>query len=133
MSNVIAFSGRLGEDATKRTTPGGASVLSFSVASDTGYGDKKQTQWFRCAIWGKRADSALADYLVKGAQVFVTGELRASIGEGRDKSYLNLDVRVEQLDLMGGREGRTRPPREREPGADDERPEGEPFEDDIPF
>ena len=45
--NVWTFSGRVGADAELRTTQSGEKVLSFRVANDIGFGDRKTTQWRR--------------------------------------------------------------------------------------
>lgn len=102
MSNNLSFSGRLGGDAELKEVAE-SQVLEFSVASDVGYGDKKTTNWFRCAIWGKRAE-ALEQYLKKGQQVFVTGSLTLrEFTDKNDNERISPDVRVNELDLMGGK------------------------------
>ena len=96
----VFFTGRIGKDAEARTTQGGTAIASFSVASDVGFGDKKETQWFGCSIFGKRAEGGLTQYLVKGTQVAVSGGL--STREYNGKTYL--EVRVDEIDLMGGKQ-----------------------------
>jgi single-strand DNA-binding protein len=128
MSNAFSFIGRLGADAETRKTQGGTSVLSFRAANDVGVGDKKTTQWITCLIFGKRAEGRLVEFLTKGAQVFVTGELRAALSEGQNKTYMNLDLFVDRLDLVGGRQQIESP-------AAAPQPKREAFEpdQDIPF
>ena len=94
----VFLTGRLGKDAEVRQTSGG-SVAGFSVATDVGYGDRKQTLWFDCSIWGKRAESGLIDYLKKGQQVAISGELSERDHEGK----VYKQIRVDDLDLMGGK------------------------------
>lgn len=96
--NLFAATGNLGKDCRKGEV-GGTSVLNFSIGVKSGYGDKVQTLWVDCALWGKQADSKLADYLVKGQKVAVTGELGQREHEG--KNYLTL--RVASIDLCGGK------------------------------
>lgn len=95
--NLFAATGNLGKDCRKGEA-GGTAVLNFSIGVKSGYGDKEQTLWIDCAIWGKQAESKLADYLVKGQKVAVTGELGQREHEG--KNYLTL--RVASIDLCGG-------------------------------
>ena len=66
--NVWTFSGRVGADAELRTTQSGEKVLSFRVANDVGFGDRKTTQWVDCSMWGRRAES-VANYVKKGDKV----------------------------------------------------------------
>ena len=96
--NLFAATGNLGKDCRKGEA-GGTAVLNFSIGVKSGFGDKEQTLWVDCALWGKQAESKLADYLVKGQKVAVTGELGQREHEG--KNYLAL--RVASIDLCGGK------------------------------
>ena len=98
MSNTIAISGRLGKDSERKQV-GQTTLLEFSVGDSVGFGDKKSTNWWRCKIWGKQAEGQLMDYLVKGAQVVVYGEV--SLREHEGKIYP--EIRVNNIDLVGGR------------------------------
>jgi single-strand DNA-binding protein len=104
MSNVFSFAGTVGRDAEVKHLPSGHSVLNVTVANNIGFGDKQQTLWIRCAVRGKRAEGQLKDYLKKGQQVFVSGELTQSEYQGNDgatKTSLELNVTV--IDLIGKR------------------------------
>lgn len=92
---TITISGNLGKDAELRTTQSNDDVLSFSVGSKQGYGDKASTNWFRCTIWGKRARN-LRDYLFKGMRVVVQGELLIGSYEGKPQ----YDIRVSEIEFM---------------------------------
>jgi single-strand DNA-binding protein len=136
MNNFNAI-GRVGKDAVTRFTQGGEPVTGWSLAVDSGYGDKKQTLWLDCSLWGKRGEK-VAEYIKKGSQLGVSGELGQREHDG--KTYLTL--RVGEVTLIGGRQesqgggsGGSRggaPQRERPARAtdtpDDAFPEG-----DIPF
>jgi single-strand DNA-binding protein len=117
----ITIAGRTGKAGELRHTQGGDTVLSFSVAVDDGYGDKKSTMWFDCSVWGKRA-AALAPHIGKGAALTVVGDLGKREHEG--KTYLT--VRVNELTLQGGGEKRERQP-------DDGNGSATALDDEIPF
>lgn len=103
--NLFAFTGNIGGDV-KVNNAGGTAVANFSVAVKSGYGDKAQTIWIACALWGKSAESKLVDYLLKGQQVAVSGELSTREHDG--KTFLQ--VRVGTVDLVGGKsEGSSQP------------------------
>lgn len=91
--------GRVGKDAVCRFTQGGDPVTGWSLAVDSGYGDKKQTLWLDCSLWGKRGEK-VAEYITKGSQLGVTGELGTREHDG--KTYLTL--RVAEVSLIGGRQ-----------------------------
>ena len=97
--NVWTFSGRVGADAELRTTQSGEKVLSFRVANDIGFGDRRTTQWVDCSYWGKRAE-AVSSYVRKGDKISVSGELKLEEFQKRDGTPgSKLAVRVNDLDL----------------------------------
>ena len=100
--NSMAITGRLTKDAELKTTANGNTVLKFSVANNTGYGDNKRVTFFNCDLWGKQAES-LAQYLTKGKQVALSGEVSLreySTDSGKRQS---LDVRVNSVSLIGSK------------------------------
>lgn len=97
--NVWTFSGRVGADAEQRTTQSGEVVVSFRVANDIGFGDRRTTQWVDCSYWGKRA-AAVQQYIRKGDKITVSGELKLEEFQRRDGTPgSKLAVRVNDLDL----------------------------------
>jgi len=102
MSNVFSFTGACGNDAEVRYLPSGLAVLNVNVANNVGYGDKRQTLWVRVALFGKPAEGSLKEYLKKGTQVFVSGELSMNeyrANDGTTKTSLQLNANV--VDLIG--------------------------------
>ena len=136
--NVFTATGNLGKDARVNNT-GGTSVANFSIAVKSGHGDKSQTIWVDCSLWGKQAESRLIDYLVKGQMVSVSGELGTR--EYERKTYITL--RVNSVTLCGSRDDSQ--PRQSEAASQPQRthPTGYPssggapmlydMESDIPF
>lgn len=125
--NVLCVTGNLGRDAEVRQA-GNSTVCSFSVAMASGYGDKKQTVWLDCSLWGRQAEGSLPSYLTKGQQVALTGELSTREHEG--KTYLQL--RVSTIDLIGKREDAPAQPAATAPQPAPA-PMDDSFDDDIPF
>ncbi len=102
--NIFSFTGRLGRDADMRYTTGGTPVASFIVANDIGFGERKKTQWIKCAMWGKSAESGVISHLTKGREVAITGEVALdeyTLKDGTNKA--SLSVRVIDLTLVGGK------------------------------
>lgn len=95
---TICLAGRIGADATNRTTDSGDAVTAFNMAIDQGFGDRKKTYWFSVSMWGKRG-TALAPHLLKGSSVTVVGEF--STREHNDKTYLQ--CRANDITLQGGK------------------------------
>lgn len=135
--NSCNFIGRIGRDAATRYTQGGKSVTGWSLAVDSGFGDNKTTLWLDCSAWGERYEK-VAQYLLKGSQVGVTGEVGTREHDG--KTYMTL--RVADVTLIGGRSegsagsGGTRggaPQRERPARATDGPRDDFQDSSDIPF
>lgn len=102
--NTITITGRLGRDAELRGDNG--SILSMSVASN--YSAKEggqwveKTNWLDAVMFGNRAQ-ALAQYLKKGTQVAISGELRIREYERRDGGTGKaVEIVVDELKLVGG-------------------------------
>ncbi len=144
MSNVFSFTGTIGRDAEVRYAPSGMAILNVTVANNIGFGDKQQTLWVRVALFGKRAEGSLKDYLKKGQQVFVSGELSQNeykANDGTTKTSLELNANI--IDLVGKRsEGGTSQQSYQDNNLREPAPTrtatshdnfDEPYDDDIPF
>lgn len=100
--NSITVAGRIGKDAELRHTSGGEAVASFPVADDQG--KDRPTIWWRCQLWGKRAE-ALVTYLTKGQSVTVSGRVQESEYTSRDgETRKSQDIRVNDIALQGGKQ-----------------------------
>ena len=97
---TVTIIGNLGKDVELKDI-NGKTVASFSVADKSGYGDNKQTNWYSVSIWDGLAKTGFVDYLKKGQQVMVTGEL--STREYNGKTYLEVK-RVYDIKLCGGQQ-----------------------------
>lgn len=94
---TVSIAGRLTKDAELRQA-GNSQVCGFSVAADTGFGDKKQAYFFSCSLWGNQG-AAIAQYLRKGTPVTISGEYSEREYDG--KQYKEL--RVNQIELQGSK------------------------------
>lgn len=101
-TQVVILTGNLGKDSEMRFTPSGTPILNFSLPIDIGFGEKKETMWVRCAMFGERAQK-LTEHLVKGKGVQVVGEFRMpTIYEGKNGNAVNMEFNVNQLSFVGG-------------------------------
>ena len=98
--NLYTAIGRIGKDAVVRVTGAGEAVAGWSLAVESGYGDKKQTLWFDCSLWGNRANK-LAEYIKKGDRLGVVGEL----GEREHEGKVYKTLRVNDVTLLGDKRG----------------------------
>lgn len=109
--NKAQLIGNLGRDAELKYTPGGVAVATISIATTEVWNDKdgkkqEKTEWHRCVLWGKQAES-LAEYLVKGKQVYVEGRIqtREWVDKNQVKRYTT-EIRVDRVVLLGGGGGK---------------------------
>ena len=133
--NSWSFTGNLGRDAEQRYTQSGDSVVSFSVGVKAGFGDKATTTWANCSMFGKRGESVVP-YLKKGTLVGIVGEV--NLREYQDKEgqkRYSLDVRVNDLTLLGGKPSGDSAPSEKPQRNAQGAPKASisDMDDDIPF
>ena len=118
--NLWAITGNLGKDVEVRYAQSGTAIASFTVAVAAGFGEKKQTVWVKCALFGKRAESGLIQYLTKGQQVAVTGELSLNKWQTQDgKDMTDLQLNVGSIDLVGGKKEGGQAPKQSAPQIND--------------
>ena len=77
--NQLSIIGFVGQNAETRQLPSGTPVTKFSVATKHSWKDEndvwqQKTQWHNVAAFGK-SFAQVTDRLVKGAHVFVQGEM----------------------------------------------------------
>ncbi|MGO9309203.1 MAG: single-stranded DNA-binding protein [Spirochaetia bacterium] len=140
--NRVVLVGRLTRNAELKYTNNGSAVSKFGLAINQRR--KKDDQWveeahfFDIVLWGKTAES-LNQYLVKGKQVGIEGQLRQNRWEQDGQARSKVEIFATNVMLLGsgsgGRQGQGAPA---DPGASRSEPaEGAPpadnFEDDIPF
>ena len=106
--NKVILIGNLGKDAETKFTPSGTSVTNFSLATTRKWKDqasgewKEQTEWHRIKYW--RAEN-VANYLLKGKQVYVEGRLETRSYDDKDgKKVYTTEVVCEHLVLLGSRQ-----------------------------
>ena len=101
--NVCSFTGRAGKDPEVRYFEDGKSVAQFTIAVE-GWKRDSEPLWLNLKIWGKAAQVA-ADYVRKGSQIAVSGQLEnetwtdRNTGEKRSKIILA----VRDLTLLGSK------------------------------
>lgn len=137
--NSITVAGQIGRDIEIRHLANGDAIGSFSVADSQG--KDKLTIWWRCQIWGKRAES-LAPYLLKGQSVTVSGSVTQREYEKDGVKQTAMEIRVNDVALQGGKPQQSEPSRPAAPRAAPARPPAAPamapssfddLSDDIPF
>jgi single-strand DNA-binding protein len=86
--NKVILVGRLTRDPEIRTTPGGQSVATISMATNSFWTDKSgqkqdKTEFHNVVLWGRQAEIA-SQYLTKGQECFIEGRLQTRAYTGKD-------------------------------------------------
>jgi single-strand DNA-binding protein len=103
--NSVVLVGRLTRDAELKYTSGGTAVCKFAVAVNRRR--KSNDQWieevsfFDIVLWGRRGE-ALQQYLSKGTQVAVQGELRQDRWEQNGQKRSKVEIYAQDIQLLGG-------------------------------
>jgi single-strand DNA-binding protein len=138
--NRVILVGNLGRDAELRRTGTGTAVANFSLATTEVFKDRdgqrrEETEWHRVSLMGKQAES-VADYLLKGKQVYVEGRLRTRTWDDKEgNKRTTTEVIANRLVLLGGGPRRENVEREEtghEPAAA-EPAATMPGDDEVPF
>jgi single-strand DNA-binding protein len=148
--NKVILIGNLGADPETRAMPSGMTVANLRVATSENWRDKQsgeqqeRTEWHSVALFGRLGEVA-AEYLRKGSQVYIEGQLRTrkwQDKQGNDRWTTEIVGR--EMLMLGGRAagtgGNMPEMRERPEAAPEMAERGEPanrggsdFDDDIPF
>lgn len=106
--NHVTLIGRLTRDAELKYTPGGLAISSFSIAVNRRRknGDQwvDEVSYFDINLYGKPAES-LKQYLTKGKQVAVDGELRQDRWEKDGQNHSRIYIAANNVQLLGGNTG----------------------------
>lgn len=161
--NKVILVGRLGKDPEVRYIPNGGAVANLQVATSESWRDKQtgemreQTEWHRVVLFGKLAEVA-GEYLRKGAQVYIEGQLRTRSWEDNGITRYVTEILVKTTGTMqmlgraagaqtqpepqaeagtkkGGAKTKGRGRKAAQPEPQPQPPEGDDygFSDDIPF
>lgn len=143
--NKVILVGRLTRDAELSYTTSGYPLTKFSVAVNRRR--KQGDQWvdeanfFDCVLWGKRGES-LNQYLQKGQQVAVEGELHQERWEKDGVKRSKVSIETTNIQLLGGRTEGSSSSYQSQPSQPKPSQNSQPFdtysgggsfEDDIPF
>ncbi|TSC75632.1 MAG: single-strand DNA-binding protein [Parcubacteria group bacterium Gr01-1014_31] len=106
--NKAMIIGRLTRDPETRTTPNGATVTTFSVATNLVWTDttgKKQekVEFHNVVAWRKLGET-IAQYLRKGSRIYIEGRLQTRQWQAQDGSNRNrTEIVAESMIMLDGR------------------------------
>lgn len=107
--NKVILVGNLGRDPEVRYLPSGSAVTNLNIATSQAWKDKQtgsmqeRTEWHRVVTFNRLAEVA-AEYLKKGAKVYIEGSLRTQ--KWQDKSgndRFTTEIVANELQMLDGR------------------------------
>jgi single-strand DNA-binding protein len=109
--NKVFLLGNVGKDPEIRSTAGGMTVASFSLATADRQKDAQgnwadKTEWHNLVCFQRTAE-IVRDYVKKGSQIFVEGKIQTRSWDDKtsgEKKY-KTEILVNELSLLGGRAG----------------------------
>ncbi len=114
--NKVLLIGRLGADPEIKQTQGGKGFASLSVATSESWKDnnsgenKEKTEWHRVVIFNEGLVNVVKQYLKKGAQIYVEGQLTTNKytdnnGQEKYSTQIVLQGYNSTLKMLGGATG----------------------------
>ena len=109
--NKVFLLGNVGKDPEIRTTPGGMTVATFSLATADRAKDAQgnwadKTEWHNLVAFQRTAE-IIRDYVKKGTQIFVEGKIQTRSWDDKEsgqKKY-RTEILINDLSLLGGGAG----------------------------
>ena len=107
--NKVILIGHLGQDPDVRALPSGSSIANLRIATTESWKDKQSgefkeaTEWHTVVLFGRTAEVA-AEYLKKGAQVYIEGRLRTRKWQdktGNDR--YSTEIVGQDMQMLGSR------------------------------
>jgi single-strand DNA-binding protein len=140
--NKVILVGHLGADPETRYMPSGKAVTNVRIATSEGWTDKQtgdkqeRTEWHSVVMFERLAEIG-AEYLRKGSQVYIEGQLRTRKWQDKEgKDRYTTEVVCREMQMLGGNRGEQGQQRQQQPASTrtTEPPAGDDgFDDDIPF
>jgi len=103
--NRVTLIGRLVRDAELKYTTSGQAVSKFSIAVNRKKKDgdmwTDEANFFDITLWGRQAEG-ISQYLLKGKQIGVDGELRQDRWQQDGQNRSKVEIIANSIQLLGG-------------------------------
>jgi len=103
MLNKVILLGNLGKDPELKDLGNEKQVCKFTLATSSGWGEKKETSWHNLVCWNKTAEVA-AKYLRRGSRCYVEGRIQYREYEKDGVKKYFTEIVVNSLLLMGSKD-----------------------------
>ena len=107
--NKVILIGNLGQDPELRYTGSGTAVCNMRIATSESYKDRdgnqvENTEWHTVVAWSRLAEIC-GEYLKKGRQVYIEGQLQTRQWEDKDgNTRYSTEIKAREMQMLGGRD-----------------------------
>ena len=104
--NKVQLIGNLGSDPESRYVQSGSAMTNFRIATSKTWTDqqsnqqRERTDWHSVVCWGRLAEIA-NQYLKKGSQVYIEGELQTRTFDRDGQTQYRTEVNCRELIMLG--------------------------------
>ena len=104
--NKVILVGNLGQDPEVKYMPSGGAVTNVSIATTDSWKDKatgekrENTEWHRVVFFNRLAEIA-GEYLRKGSQIYVEGNLRTRSWEDNGVKKYSTEIVAREMQMLG--------------------------------
>ena len=104
--NKVQLIGNVGREPESRFTQNGNNLTHFSIATSKTWTDQStnqrrdRTEWHNIVCWGRLGEVA-SQYLHKGSQVYVEGELQTRSYDRDGQTHHRTEVNCRELIMLG--------------------------------
>ena len=109
--NKVILIGNLGADPETRYTASGSAVTNIRLATTDSWRDRQsgerqeRTEWHRVVFFSRLAEVA-AEYLRKGSQCYIEGQIRTNKWQGQDgQDRYTTEIIANEMQMLGSRGG----------------------------
>jgi len=144
--NKVLLIGRLGADPEIKQMVNGKSVARLSLATNQSWKDKntgekkEKTEWHRIVVFNEGLVNVVQQYLKKGAQVYIEGQLSTrkwkdeQTGQDKYSTEILIQGYNSSLTMLGGSSQNNITSQDTKQNIDDNSTAGQnDLDDDIPF
>lgn len=137
MLNKVMLIGRSNSKPTVKESQSGTKYCSFSLVTNTGYGEKKLTDWHDITAFGKLAEIC-GQLIDKGSMVYIEGRIQYSTYEKDGKKHKSTKIIADVITVLSSKQHAGESSAEQPDPQTSQNPDDNPFVDDpamqgLPF
>lgn len=102
MINKVILIGRTANKPSIKEGKSGNKYCHFSLATNTGYGEKKQTDWHDITAFGKTSELC-AQYIDKGSLIMIEGRITYEKYEKDGKTTKTTKIIADSVTFLSGK------------------------------